>query len=60
MTFEDWIRIQIELRATVSVKLGQSQDGSHASLMTWSDKADGTHFWKVEADTVAHLQFVGN
>lgn len=60
MTFEAWIMIQIEARATVAVRLGQAQDGTHASLMTWSDKTPGTHFWKVYGNTVAHLQFVGD
>ena len=60
MIFEDWLRTQIDLRATVSVRLGQAQDGSHASIMTWSDKTDGTNFWKVEGDKVSHIQFVGN
>ena len=60
MTFEDWLRTQIDLRAIVSVRLGQASDASHASIMTWSDKTEGTHFWKVEGDRVSHLQFVGN
>lgn len=59
MTFEEWIRIQSELRATVSVRLGQAADGSHASIMTWSDKTEGTHFWKVSGGDVEHIQFVG-
>lgn len=60
MTFEDWIRAQIEARAKVSVSLGQAQDGSHASLMTWSDRIAGTHFWRVEADRITHIAFCGN
>ena len=60
MQFEDWIRTQIEARAEVAVKLGMAQDQSCASIMTWSDKTSGTHFWKVEGDQVSHLQFVGN
>lgn len=60
MTFEDWLRTQIDLRANVSVRLGQAADGSHASFMSWGDKTEGTHFWKVEGDRVSHIQFVGN
>ncbi len=60
MTFEDWVRTQSDLRADVFVRLGKAADDSHASIMTWSDKAEGTHFWKVEGDRVSHLQFVGN
>ena len=60
VTFEDYIRTQSELRATVSLRLGQAADGSHASIMTWSDKAEGTHFWRVDGDVVKLIQFVGN
>lgn len=60
VTFEDYIRTQSELRATVSVRLGQAADGSHASIMTWSDKSDGTHFWRVDGDAVRLIQFVGS
>jgi hypothetical protein len=59
MTFEDWLRTQIEARAEISVRLGMAGDQSHASIMTWSDKTAGTHFWKVEGDHVSHLQFIG-
>lgn len=60
MRFEDWIRTQAEARSDVTVKLGMAQDNSHASIMTWSDKTPGTHFWKVEGNCVSHIQFVGN
>ncbi len=60
MTLEDYIMTQIELRAEVTVKLGRAQDGSSASLMTYSDKAEGTHFWDVSGETVKHIAFVGN
>lgn len=58
MTLEDCINAQIELGGEVSVRLGRSQDRASASLMTWSDKADGTHFWDVAGNTVTHLGFV--
>ena len=60
MTFEDYIRSQIELRSRVSVRLGYAKDGNTASIMTWSDKSEGTHFWDVEDDTVKHIAFVGD
>lgn len=60
VTFEDYIRIQIDLRAAVRVSLGLAQDRSSASLMTWSDKAEGTHFWDVSGNTVKHIAFVGS
>ena len=60
MSFEDWIRTQAEIRAEVSIRLGMAEDQSHASIMTWSDKTPGTHFWKVEGERVTHLQFVGD
>ncbi len=60
MTFEDWIRDEIEARATVTVSLGQARDGSHALLMTRSDKIDGTHFWRIEADRITHIAFVAD
>ena len=44
MTFEDYFRTQIDLRALVSVRLGLAQDGTTASLMTWSNKTEGTTF----------------
>ena len=59
MTFEAWIRTQIDLRAEVSVRLGHSADGAEASLMTWSDKVDGTHFWRVSGNSIEHMAFVG-
>lgn len=60
MTLEDYIHAQLELRADITVKLGRAQDGSSASLMTWSNKSEGTHFWDVSGETVKHLAFVGN
>ena len=60
LTFEDYIKTQIDLRSEVSVKLGTKADGSSASLMTWSDKSEGTHFWDVAGDTIKHLAFVGS
>lgn len=60
MTFGDWLRSQIDLRATPQMRLGQSRDGIEASLMTWSDKAPGTWFWRVEGALVTLIQYVGN
>jgi len=60
MTFEDYIRTQIELRSQVSVRLGLAKDGNTASIMTWSDKSEGTHFWDVEGDQVKHIAYMGN
>lgn len=60
MTLEYYIRTQLDLGAEVSVKLGHAVDGSSASLMTYSDKAEGTHFWDVSGETVKHIAFVGN
>lgn len=60
MTLEDYIHAQLELRADITVKLGHAEDGSAGSLMTWSNKSEGTHFWKVGGNTVKHLAFVGN
>jgi hypothetical protein len=59
MTFEDYIRTQIDLRALVSVRLGLAEDGTTASLMTWSNKSDGTCFWDVEGDRVTFIDFIG-
>lgn len=58
MTFEEWIRTQIEERACVSMRLGQSQDGKSASIMTWSDKRLGTWFWNVRDELVTLIEFV--
>ena len=58
MTIEEWVRTQIDLRATVSIRLGQSQDGTSASLMTWSDKRRGTWFWDVLGDRVRLIEFI--
>ena len=60
MTFEEWTRTQIDLRAVISVKLGQGDDGSCTSLMTWSDKKSGTWFWDVRGDRVSLTAFVGD
>lgn len=60
MTFEDWIRTQIDARAAVSMRLGQSEDGASASLMTWSDKRPGTWFWDVRGGHVALIEFIGD
>jgi hypothetical protein len=60
MSFEDWIRTQTEVRAVVSVRLGLADDGSHASLMTWSDKVRGTWFWAVDGNETTLVQFVGD
>lgn len=60
MTFEDYIRTQIELRSKISVRLGFAKDGKTASIMTWSDKSEGTHFWDVEGDTVKHIAYLGD
>jgi len=59
MTFEDYFRTQIDLRALVSVRLGLAQDGTTASLMTWSNKTEGTYFWDVEGDAVKYVEFIG-
>lgn len=58
MTLEDWIRGQIELRASCSISLGQAQDGSSASMMTWSDKKPGTWFWDVQGERVTLIEFI--
>ena len=58
MTIEDWIRIQIDARAVVSVRLGQRDDGTSASMMTWSDQRPGTWFWDVQGDRVTLLEFM--
>lgn len=58
MTFEAWVRSQIELRAVVSMRLGQSQNGQSASIMTWSDKAPGTWFWDVHDELVTLIEFM--
>lgn len=58
MTFEDWIRTQIDARAAVSMRLGQSQDGTSASIMTWSDKRPGTWFWDVQGERVTLIEFM--
>jgi len=58
MTFEAWIRSQLELRAAVSMRLGQSQDGASASIMTWSDKKPGTWFWDVRDELVTLIEFM--
>lgn len=59
MTIEDWIRSQIDLRANISARLGQAQDGTSASLMTWSDKKSGTWFWDVKGESVRLIEFMG-
>lgn len=59
LTFEDYLRAQLDLRADISVKLGYAQDGSSASLMTWSNKSSGTHFWDISGNEAKHLAFVG-
>ena len=56
MTFEDFVRTQLELRANVT--LGRAGDGSSASIITWSDKLEGVHVWDVEGDMVTHLAYV--
>lgn len=58
MTLEAWIRTQIEARACVSMSLGQAQDGTSASMMTWSDKRFGTWFWDVVGERVTLIEFV--
>lgn len=60
MTLEDYIHAQLELRADITVKLGCAQDGSSASLMTWSNTSRGTHFWDVSGNAVKHLAYVGS
>lgn len=60
MTFEEWLRTQIELRAEPSIRLGQSQDGTEASFMSWSDKSDGTWFWRVVGPTVELIQYISS
>ena len=60
MLFEDWIRTQLELRATPEVRLGQSQDGTEVTFMSWSDKSEGTHFWRVVGGSVEHMTYLGS
>jgi hypothetical protein len=56
MTFEDFVRTQLELRANVT--LGRAMDSSSASIITWSDKLSGIHVWNVEGDVITHLAYV--
>ncbi len=60
MLFEDWIRTQLELRATPEIRLGQSRDGSEVTFMTWSDKTEGTHFWRVVGNSVERMAYLGS
>lgn len=60
MTFADYIAVQFNARAVVSVRVGMDESRQHASLMTWSDKTPGTHFWMVEGDSIKHEAFVGS
>ena len=52
MTFEDYIRAQIEKGARLSVKMGLEKHGPGVSIMTWTDKDHATSFWDVSGDTV--------
>jgi len=60
MSFEDYLRTQIDLRSEIKVRIGLASDNSSASLMTWSDKTEGTHFWDVKGDRIEHMAFVGD
>ncbi len=64
MTFEDYIKTRLELRAEISLKIGKSQElGSDklgSSIMTWDNKSDGTWFWGIDGDCVKLVQFVGS
>lgn len=59
-SFEDYIRAQCDARAAVSVTLGVAADGSEASIMTSSDKTQGTYFWKINGSEITMLGFIGD
>lgn len=60
MNFETYLRTQLDLRSEIKVRIGIASDNSSASIMTWSDKSEGTHFWDVSGDQVVHVALVGN
>jgi hypothetical protein len=57
LSFEDYLRVQLELGASISLGMGSAADGS-PSIVTFSDKIEGAHFWAVAGNAISHLGYM--